>query len=136
MASGGYITSNFGEGFSTLGKTMKFMLLMYNNETVWNRMTKAEQDAAVERLMKFSEQLSAAGKLILTQGLAPGVEAVSIRPGPGGERIVTDGPYVETREVAGGYYIIECASRDEAIAWGRRLPLASWGVEVRRIHVE
>jgi hypothetical protein len=120
---------------------MKFMLLMYNNETLWNLMTKGERDAAVDRLMKFSEQLRAAGKLILTQGLAPGVEAVSIRPRPGGERVVTDGPYVETREVetrevAGGYYIIECASRDEAIAWGRRLPLASWGVEVRRIHVE
>jgi hypothetical protein len=95
MVSGGSITSDCAGKFSTSGKTMKFMLLMYNNETLWNRMTKAEQDAAVDRLMKFSEQLSAAGKLILTQGLAPGVEAVSIRPGPGGERVVTDGPYVE-----------------------------------------
>src|SRR5215472_9421543 len=75
MASGGYITSNFGERFSTWGKTMKFMLLMYNNETLWNRMTKAEQDAAVDRLMKFNEQLSAADKLILTQGLAPGIRS-------------------------------------------------------------
>src|SRR5262245_65404118 len=133
MVSGGCITSNFGERFSRWGKTMKFMLLMYNNETLWNRMTKAEQDAAVDRLMKFSEQLSAAGKLILTQGLAPGIEAVSIRPGPDGERVVTDGPYVETREVAGGYYIIECGSSDEAIAWGRSLHMAWGGGEVRGI---
>ena len=49
MASGGCITSNFGERFSTSGNTMKFILLMYNNETLWNRMTKAEQDAAVDR---------------------------------------------------------------------------------------
>jgi len=115
---------------------MKYMLLMYNDESLWNRMTKADQDAAVDRLMKFSEQLTDAGKLILTQGLAPGIEAVSIRRGPGGEPLVTDGPFVETKEVAGGYYIIECDSRDEAVAWGRKLPLASWGVEVRRIHVE
>ena len=115
---------------------MKFMLLMYNNEVEWNRMTEAEQNAAVDRLMKFSDELSAAGKLVLTQGLAPGSEAVSIKPTRSGGRIVTDGPYVETKEVAGGYYIIECASREEAIEWGKQLPLASWGVEIRRIHVE
>jgi hypothetical protein len=115
---------------------MKFMLLMYNDESAWQRMTKAEQDAAVDRLMKFSEELSAAGKLILTQGLAPGAEAVSIKPTADGGRMVTDGPYVETHEVAGGYYLIECGSREEAVEWGKRLPLASWGVEVRRIHVE
>ena len=115
---------------------MKFMLLMYNDEAAWERMTKAEQDASVDRLMKFGDELSAAGKLILTQGLAPGAEAVSIRPTPGGGRTVTDGPYIETREVAGGYYVIDCASKEEAVEWGKRLPLASWGVEVRRIHVE
>jgi|SRR5581483_631663 len=115
---------------------MKFMLLMYNDEHVWNRMTPSEQEAAVDRLMRFSREVDAAGKLVLTQGLAPGAEAVSIRPSTGGGRIVTDGPYIETREVAGGYYIIECESRDEAVEWAMRLPLASWGLEVRRIHVE
>jgi len=115
---------------------MKFMMLMFMDFPAWNRLSKAEQDAAVGNLMQFSEELRAAGKLVLTQGLAPSTEAVSIRKGNNGSRIVTDGPFTETKEAAGGYYVIECASREEAVEWGKKLPLATWGVEIRRISFE
>jgi len=115
---------------------MKFMLLMYNDEAAWNRLTKSEQDAAVGDLMHFGDELAAQGRLLLSQGLAPGHEAVSVRLRQDGGRTVVDGPFAETKEIVGGYYVIECTSRAEAVEWAKKLPLATWGVEVRRIHVE
>jgi hypothetical protein len=115
---------------------MKFLLLMYNDEAAWDRLSKPEQDAAVAGLMGFGETLAERGILVASHGLAPRGEAVSVRRTANGGRAVTDGPYAETREVAGGYYVIECASAAEAVEWAKRLPLVTWGVEVRRIHVE
>src|SRR5712692_7694145 len=112
---------------------MKFMLLMYNDEPAWNHLTSRDQDLAVQNLMKFTEELSAAGALVISHGLATGKEAASIRTVTNGRPVVTDGPFLETKEVAGGYYVIECKSKEEAVEWGKKLPLATWGVEVRRI---
>jgi hypothetical protein len=115
---------------------MKFMLLMYNDQDAYDRLTKDQQDAAIGRLMKFTDDLAAAGKLVITHGLAPRKEAISLRPTKDGGRTVTDGPYCETKEIAGGYYVIEVASKEEALEWAKKLPLATWGVELRRINVE
>ncbi|MGH7864857.1 MAG: YciI family protein [Candidatus Binataceae bacterium] len=115
---------------------MKFMLLMYNDQDAYDHLSKDQQDAAIDRLMKFTDELAAAGKLVITQGLSPRSEAVSIRLRKDGTKSITDGPFCETREIAGGYYVIEVASKQEALDWAKKLPLATWGVEVRRIHVE
>src|SRR5262245_4932007 len=102
---------------------MKFMLLMFNNHAAWDRLSPAEQSAAVEGLMHFGDELAAQGKLLLTQGLAPPNEAVSVRLAADGGRTVVDGPFAETREVVGGYYLIECGSQAEAVEWAKKLPL-------------
>ena len=115
---------------------MKFLLMMYNDEAAWNRLSKAEQDAAVQGLFAFDEVLKQAGKMVTSHGLVPSNEAVSIRRRKDGGRIVTDGPFAESKEVTGGYYVIECDSKEEAVEWGKKVPLTTWGVEVRRIHIE
>jgi len=115
---------------------MKFLLLMYNDEAAWERLAKSEQDTAVQNLMAFTEELAAHGKLVLSHGLGMSREAVSVKLRADGGRAVTDGPYAETKEHVGGYYVIECTSKTEAIEWTKKVPLASWGVEVRQIQIE
>jgi hypothetical protein len=110
---------------------MKYLLLMFNDEAAWERLAKSEQDTAVEGLVGFGRELADQNKLIASHGLAPSSEAFSIRRRDAPS--VTDGPYAETKEVVGGYYLIECGSRAEALEWAKRLPLVTWGVEVRRV---
>lgn len=112
---------------------MKFMLAMYNDEAAWSRLSKSEQDAAVEKLFAFDKELQAAGILRASHGLHMSNEGVSIRRRPDGGKSVNDGPFAESKEVLGGFNIIECASKAEAVEWAKKLPLATWGVEVRQL---
>lgn len=87
----------------------------------------------VERMMKYNEELARAGALISLDGLhSPATGArVSFR---GGKVSVTDGPFTESKEVVGGYWLIKASSRDEAIAWARKVPADDGDVvEVRQV---
>jgi hypothetical protein len=66
-------------------------------------------------------------------GLQPSTTATTVRDG--GEVVVTDGPFVETKEQLAGYYVIDCADLDEAIAWAQKVPAVLWGaaIEVRPV---
>lgn len=112
---------------------MKFLILMFNDEEAWNAQSPAEQEAAVAKLEQFSQDLRAKGAFVDSHGLEPGREAVSVRRLPGGGRSLTDGPYAETKELVGGYYVIQCDSRSEAVEWLERLPLVTWNAELRRV---
>jgi hypothetical protein len=83
--------------------------------------TGAPDPESVARMMKFNEELHAAGALIALNGLMPPSEGakVSYR---GGKPVVTDGPFAEAKEVIGGYWIIRAASKAEALDWARRIP--------------
>jgi hypothetical protein len=87
----------------------------------------------VARMMKLNEDLHAAGALLALDGLHPLSKGarVSYR---GGKPVVTDGPFAEAKEVVGGYWIIQAASKDEALDWARRIPAEDGDiVEVRQI---
>jgi hypothetical protein len=92
----------------------------------------------MERVMQKHTQLQAdlraEGKLLGCHRLRPGDDAATIRM-QGDRHVVSDGPFTETKEVMGGFYLIECASRAEAIEWAKRLPLAEKrsSVEIRPI---
>lgn len=111
---------------------MRFMVLMYPSE-------KAEQGAmpdakAVGEMMKFNEALAKAGALVALDGLHPSSKGARITWDKGGKPIVTDGPFTETHEVVGGYWIIQVQSKDEAIEWCKRIPSAdARKVELRQI---
>lgn len=117
---------------------MRFMMLMiprvYQGEEGRRALEDFTPDAgAVERMMKFNEDLAKSGALISLDGLHPPVEGAHVSF-PDGRPIVTEGPFADSRETVGGYWIIEAKSRDEAIEWAKRAPADEGDViEVRRI---
>lgn len=110
---------------------MKYILLIHDEEAMWGRMKDAERSAVMADYRKFSEDLKAAGQYVSGSQLAPTSSATSVRVRDG-KRLVTDGPFAETREQLGGYYLVDVPSLDEAIALAARIPSARFGtIEVR-----
>jgi hypothetical protein len=112
---------------------MKFMLLLWGDESVWEGMSEEEAAAQMSRWDDYTKQLEAAGAMVSGEGLQPSAAAKILRIAAG-ERTVTDGPFVETKEQLGGFYVIECASFDEALDWAAKLPSADYGAtEIRPV---
>src|ERR1700675_3729947 len=83
----------------------------------------------------LNEEMQAAGARLFAGGVRPVSAARSMRKQPDGKVLVTDGPYLETKEHIGGFWILECADMEEALAWGRKAVVASRApVEVRPFH--
>ena len=113
---------------------MKYLALIYGDETRWDALPPAERDAVLQRYMALAEEGTAAGVVVGGDELAPTRTATTVRIRDG-ETLVTDGPYAETKEALGGYFLFECASMDEALEWAARIPAAEHGaVEVRAVH--
>jgi hypothetical protein len=112
---------------------MRFMMLVIPKgyETA---ATDAVPDAqAVERMMKYNEDLAKAGVLLSLDGLAPPSAGVRVSF-KGGKPRVTDGPFAEAKECVGGYWMIQVKSQDEAIEWAKRAPMGDNEIiEVRRV---
>src|SRR5215467_8111630 len=88
---------------------------------------------AVARMMKYNEELAKAGALVALDGLYPLVKGARVKFA-GGPPKVTDGPFIESKEVIGGYWIIQVKSKDEAVEWARRVPADKGDViELRQI---
>ena len=115
---------------------MQYLALIYADEGGWERLTDAERRAAYEQYGEFSEAARAAGVLVGGNELAATATATTVRVREH-ERLVSDGPYAEVKEALGGYFILDCASFDDALAWAARIPAAAHGaVEVRPVHVD
>jgi hypothetical protein len=112
---------------------VKYILLIHDNEQEWSRLSDTERQAMMAEYRQFSEQLKAAGQYLGGSQLHPTTAATSVRIRDG-KRIVTDGPFAETREQLGGYYLVEARDLDEAIGLAARIPSARVGtIEVRPI---
>ena len=110
---------------------MKYMLLIYHDEQSWDALSEAEREQIYGEYGKLSEQLQSSGQLITGSELQPITTATSVRVRDGKE-LVTDGPFAETREQLGGYFLIEAQNLDEATSIAARIPSARTGtVEVR-----
>jgi hypothetical protein len=91
-----------------------------------------EDEAMTRDIDLLNEEMEAAGVRIFAGGLRPASNAKSLRAQPNGEVLVTDGPYLETKEHVGGFWMLEAADLDEALAWGRKAAVACRApVEVR-----
>jgi hypothetical protein len=111
---------------------MRFMLLI-NSDKSAPPPQKAEMEAILQGHQRFGAELQAAGKIVQGERLRPDEEASRVRL-KGGQRQVTDGPFTETKEVLGGFYLIECNDMKEAIEWAKKIPLREGGsVEVRPV---
>lgn len=112
---------------------MQYMLLIYGSEERWASLSEDELQAVYAEYGKLSEDLRERGAYIDGSELQPVTTATSVRVRDG-ETVVTDGPFAETKETLGGYYLIEAESLDEAIEWASRIPSARAGtVEVRPV---
>ena len=112
---------------------MRYMLLICSDDKAAPPAPRAEMEAIVQGNRRFSEELQAAGKVVGGERLRPEGEASRVRF-KAGHRQVMDGPFAETKEALGGFYLIECDTREEAIEWAKKIPLREGGfVEVRPI---
>ena len=109
---------------------MKYMLLIHMAE---DAMSESERSACYVESTKLAHELKASGKYISASPLQPVATATSVRVRQG-KRLVTDGPFAETREQLGGYYLIDAKDLDDAIAIASKIPAAKKGtVEVRPV---
>jgi hypothetical protein len=112
---------------------MKFMLLCYDDDQAWADAGEGAMRAAIDEAVKLTHELSAKGQYLLATPLESVATATTVRIRDG-KRTITDGPFAETREVLGGFYLIDVNDRDEAITVAARHPGARLGtVEVRPI---
>jgi hypothetical protein len=112
---------------------MQYMLLIYANEADFNRRTAEENGKITQEYMKYTEAIRASGHLKLGDRLESVSTATTVRVRDG-KPLSTDGPFAETREQLGGYYIIEAKDLDEAVSVASKMPGTRLGsVEVRPI---
>ncbi len=112
---------------------MRYLMLLHVEEAGWSRLTPAEQAAGLAAYGAFNQALAEAGALVATGRLAPSAAVGQVRT-KGGRVVLMDGPYAETKEQIGGFYLIEAADRAAAMAWAERCPAAGHGVvEVREV---
>jgi hypothetical protein len=111
---------------------MKYMLLIYDDESAAPSEDSPEGQAEFGQWMKVSQELAESGDLVGGDALQPKATATTVRV-TGGEPALTDGPFAETKEVLGGYYVLDVPDLDAAVAWAARMPHTARGgsVEVR-----
>ncbi|HKB31338.1 MAG TPA: YciI family protein [Streptosporangiaceae bacterium] len=111
----------------------QYLILLYEDEAAWAGAGQETGDQILKEHMAFGEHNAAA--LRGGNALEPSGTATSIRKDSSGGFAVTDGPFAETKEAIGGYYVIEAANLDEAIAVAQQVPVPFGGVEIRPIRV-
>ncbi len=112
---------------------MKYMLLIYDDEKTFAKMTQADLGRMYAEYGQFTQEIKASGNHVASSQLQPVASATSVRIRDG-KRMLTDGPFAETREQLGGYYLINAKDLDEAIAIAAKIPSARQGtIEVRPI---
>jgi hypothetical protein len=114
---------------------VQYMLLIHDDERLWQSLSEVELGQLYQAYGAVTEEMRAAGAFVAGDQLQPTTAATTVRERDG-ERLITDGPFAETKEQLGGYYLIEAESLDEAIEWAGKLPSVKYGsIEVRPIVV-
>src|SRR5262245_3957961 len=112
---------------------MKFILLVHHDQEAFARRSEAERTSLIQESVRLANQLHANGQYLAAAPLHPSSETACVRIRDG-KQFVTDGPFMETREQIGGYFLIEARNREEAIEIAGRIPGARIGtVEVRLV---
>jgi hypothetical protein len=123
------------ESSTPKGEAMQYMLLIYDSEEAWAGLSQEEQGQLMSEYGTFTQAVKDAGAHVAGDALHGTSTATSIRVRDG-ERLVTDGPFAETKESLGGYYLIDVGTEEEAFDWAARIPSARLGtIEVRPVVV-
>src|SRR6266849_9022211 len=105
---------------------MRYMLLICSDDKTQTPPPRAEMEAMVQGHGRFTQELQAAGKMVMGERLRPDGDASRVRF-KAGQRQVMDGPFTETKEALGGFYLIESNSKQEAVEWAKKIPLGEGG---------
>ena len=112
---------------------MRYLLMLHVDESGWPKLPAPEQAQAMERYAAYNQTLAGAGVLVATGRLTPSAASTQIRT-VGGKVVAMDGPYAETKEQVGGFYLIEAPDHGAALDWARQCPAAGHGaVEGREV---
>jgi hypothetical protein len=112
---------------------MRFLLIIYGDERRLAERDEEDRKAAVDAYWAVDNEATEAGVFVDSAGLYPTDTARTLRIRED-EQTITDGPFAETKEQLGGYYLLECGSIDEALEWAAKIPAARTGsVEVRQV---
>ena len=114
---------------------MKYLLTLITEEGGMEDRSPEEMREAMGKWQAFTDETVKAGAFISGEGLQPSVTATTVRiPDDGaGDRTVTDGPFAESKEQLGGFYLLECSDLDEALVWAKKIPMLGGVVEVRPV---
>ncbi len=111
----------------------KYMLIMRSTDEALAKMSETSMDEMIEIMGRFNDELIRAGVLLAAEGLDDPQSGVVV-DFSGDTPVVTDGPYGETKELFGGFYLLDVASKEEAIEWAKRIPAMSGSkCEIRRV---
>lgn len=111
----------------------KYMLIMRSTDAAGAEFEEMDFDEILDKVGRFNDELIRAGVLLAAEGLADPNEGVVV-DFTGETPVVTDGPYGETKELFGGFYILDVASKEEAAEWAKRMPLTAGSkMEIRRV---
>ncbi|MGH3059356.1 MAG: YciI family protein [Gaiellaceae bacterium] len=118
---------------------MQYLLLIYGDERAqaegWEGLSEEEQANEMRAWYSYTDELQKAGVHVAGEALQPTGAAKTVRVGDG-EQLVTDGPFAETKEQLGGYYVVDVDSEEQALEWAAKMPsLPNGSVEVRPIMV-
>ena len=112
---------------------MQYLLLIYENEKAFADVSQEEGAKIFNEYKEYTESIKASGNLRAGDALEPTTKATTVRVRDG-KTLTTDGPFAETREQLGGYYLVEAADLDEALQLAARIPSSRWGsIEVRPV---
>ena len=112
---------------------MKYLLAIYADETYWPQLSDDEQQAEMDAYWQADIDATEAGIFVDSKPLGPSTETITVAVRDG-EAVVTDGPFAETKEQLGGYYLLDCESHEEAVGFATRIPGARRGyIEVRPV---
>jgi hypothetical protein len=110
---------------------MQYLLLIYDKESDWGKLSEAEQAAMMKEYQEFTQSINQSGHYRAGSQLHPVSKAATVRVRDG-KKLITDGPFAETKEQLGGYYLIDAKDLDDAVAIAARVPSARFGsIEVR-----
>ena len=112
---------------------MKYMLALFGDESRWAEITPEQAQEGMKQWDAFTQAAIDAGVHVGGEGLQPSATATTIKIQESGEPIVSDGPFAETKEQLGGYYLLDCEDLDDAIAWAKKIPMPGGTVELRPV---
>jgi hypothetical protein len=133
MAAAHDLDHDLGRALGSTGKTMAYMLLVVEKAGDRAARSQNEGGALYDRMLRFSENLKRRGLLTMSQSLKTDTDGARVTK-QGEKSLVRDGPFIEAKEMIGGFFLLTCTSREQAIEIARECPAGEWAtIEVREL---